>query len=279
MNRIPINRIIPFSNVDGPGNRLAIFVQKCPFRCWYCHNPETINMCVNCGQCVDVCPVGALSKVDGKVKWNSELCVQCDQCISTCKHLSSPKMYWMSVDDICAEIQKNRLFIRGITVSGGECMEYPEFLLELFTRVKEMGLTCFLDSNGYYDFKQYPELLEVCDAVMLDVKCSNDDFHRQLTSQTNETVLSNLEYLISKNKMYEVRTVLLNGYEDMNEQTVQYVSNVVQDHCRYKLIKYRPFGVRKEYLTKLGSSIVSDDELNRCADIARNSGVKDVVIV
>ena len=158
-------------------------------------------------------------------------------------------------------------------------MEYPEFLLELFTKVKEMGLTCFLDSNGYYDFKQYPELLEVCDAVMLDVKCSNDDFHRQLTSQTNEMVLSNLEYLISKNKMYEVRTVLLNGYEDMNEQTVQYVSSVVQDHCRYKLIKYRPFGVRKEYLTKLGSNIVSDDELNRCADIARNSGVKDVVTV
>ena len=72
---------------------------------------------------------------------------------------------------------------------------------------------------------------------------------------------------------------ILNGYEDMNEQTVKYVSNVVQDHCRYKLIKYRPFGVRKEYLTKLGSGIVSDDELNRCADIARNSGVKDVVIV
>ena len=199
MKRIPINRIIPFSNVDGPGNRLAIFVQKCPFQCWYCHNPETINMCIHCGKCVDVCPVGALSKVDGEVKWNQELCVQCDACIGTCEHMSSPKMYWMSVDDVIAEINKNRMFIRGITVSGGECMEYPEFLLELFTRVKAMGLTCFLDSNGYYDFKQYPELLDVCDAVMLDVKASDVEFHKQLTSQGNKTVLSNLEYLLSQN--------------------------------------------------------------------------------
>ena len=279
MKKVPINRIIPFSNVDGPGNRLAIFVQKCPFKCWYCHNPETINMCIHCGKCVDVCPVGALTKVDGKVAWNSQLCVQCDACIGTCEHMSSPKMYWMSADDVIEEINKNRVFIRGITVSGGECMEYPEFLLELFTKVRAMGLTCFLDSNGYYDFKQYPELLAVCDAVMLDVKASDLDFHKQLTSQSNEVVLSNLEYLISQKKMYEVRTVLLNGYDDMNEQTVRYVSSIVQDHCRYKLIKYRPFGVRKEYLEKLGNAIVSNEELNRCADIARNCGVKDVVVV
>lgn len=279
MKRIPINRIIPFSNVDGPGNRLAIFVQKCPFQCWYCHNPETINMCIHCGKCVDVCPVGALSKVDGEVKWNQELCVQCDACIGTCEHMSSPKMYWMSVDDVIEEINKNRVFIRGITVSGGECMEYPEFLLELFTRVKAMGLTCFLDSNGYYDFKQYPELLDVCDAVMLDVKASNHDFHQKLTSKRNDTVLSNLEYLISRNKMYEVRTVLLNGFENFNEETVRYVSEFVQDHCRYKLIKYRPYGVRKQLLEKLGNYTLSDDELQRLAKIAKECGVKDVVVV
>ena len=279
MNRIPINRIIPFSNVDGPGNRMAIFVQKCPFRCWYCHNPETITMCIHCGKCVSVCPVGALEKFDGKVVWNEEKCVQCDACIGACEHLSSPKMHWMSVDDVCQEIEKNRLFIRGITVSGGECMEYPEFLLELFKRVKAMGLSCFLDSNGYYDFKQYPELLEVCDAVMLDVKASDVDFHQQLTSQSNEVVLSNLEYLISQNKMYEVRTVLLNGYQDINEQTVRYVSKYVQDHCRYKLIKYRPFGVRKQFIENLGNYTLSDEELTRCADIAKECGVKDVVVV
>ena len=39
-----INKIIPFSNVDGPGNRLSIFFQGCNFDCLYCHNPETIKI-------------------------------------------------------------------------------------------------------------------------------------------------------------------------------------------------------------------------------------------
>ena len=52
----PVNRIIEFSNVDGPGNRTSIFVQSCPFRCLYCHNPETITMCISCGDCLPRCP-------------------------------------------------------------------------------------------------------------------------------------------------------------------------------------------------------------------------------
>lgn len=35
-----INKIIPFSCVDGPGNRMVIFFQGCNFKCLYCHNPE-----------------------------------------------------------------------------------------------------------------------------------------------------------------------------------------------------------------------------------------------
>ena len=56
----PVNRVIPFSSVDGPGNRTAVFLQGCSLNCLYCHNPETRNLCRACGQCVSVCPGGAL---------------------------------------------------------------------------------------------------------------------------------------------------------------------------------------------------------------------------
>ena len=42
--KLPVSDIIPFANVDGSGNRTAIFVQGCNLNCVYCHNPETIKM-------------------------------------------------------------------------------------------------------------------------------------------------------------------------------------------------------------------------------------------
>ena len=63
----PVNKIIPFSSVDGPGNRTAVFFQGCNWDCCYCHNPETRNMCTGCMACVQVCPVGALQNENGKV--------------------------------------------------------------------------------------------------------------------------------------------------------------------------------------------------------------------
>ena len=127
-----INRIIPFSSVDGPGNRTAIFLQGCNIDCRYCHNPETRGMCRQCGLCVEQCPAGALSIEEGKVQFNPSACVQCDTCIHICPHDSSPRTEELTPQETYERVKSQLPFIRGISVSGGECMLHPDFLTELF---------------------------------------------------------------------------------------------------------------------------------------------------
>ena len=47
-----INSFQSMGAVDGPGLRCVIFMQGCPLRCAYCHNPETWQM--DGGECVTV---------------------------------------------------------------------------------------------------------------------------------------------------------------------------------------------------------------------------------
>ena len=81
-----VNKIIPFSSVDGPGNRTAIFLQGCNINCLYCHNPETRD------------------------KYG-------DKNITTVTEMSS--------DEVLEQVKKQIPFVRGITVSGGECIGVP----------------------------------------------------------------------------------------------------------------------------------------------------------
>ena len=119
--RVPVNKIIPFSAVDGPGNRTAVFVQGCNFNCRYCHNPETRSLCRSCGECVEKCPRQALYIENGKVLFHPELCCGCDTCIKTCRFGASPRIRYMNAQEVYQEIRRQVPFIRGITVSGGEC--------------------------------------------------------------------------------------------------------------------------------------------------------------
>lgn len=278
--RVPVNNIINFSNVDGPGNRMAIFFQKCNMSCTYCHNPETINICKNCLRCVRVCPAEALSIDENKnVIWDKDLCTQCDNCIKICPFLSSPKITNYNVDELVKEIKKVKIFIQGITVSGGESTLYADFLTELFQYVKKENISCFVDTNGSLDLslEKYKSFVEATDQFMLDVKAWNLSEHKKLTGISNEKILKNLSYLLSINKVYEVRTVV-NSMID-SEETIINVSKILSDYpnVRYKIIKYRPYGVLESNKSKF--SEISSQDFNALEKLAIKNGASNVIML
>lgn len=273
-----VSKILPFSSVDGPGNRLIIFLQRCNFNCLYCHNPETINLCSNCGECIKTCPAGALSKVNNTVIRDIGKCVNCDKCLKTCSLSSSPKAVSMTVEDVMKHIIKVKSFISGITVSGGECTLQHEFLTELFNEVHKLGLTTFADTNGSNDFEDMPELTKSMDAAMIDIKSFDEEEHKMLTGMSNRTVIKNTRYLASIDKLYEVRTVIvpdvLNNKRNVDETSKLIVS--LNPDIRYKIIKYRPIGVRLDIIKSHTPEASLMEELK---NIAEGNGCRNVVVV
>ena len=281
MKKAIVNKIIHSSVVDGPGNRAAIFLQGCNYTCGYCHNPETIHMCIHCGKCVGTCPTGALSLEDGKVAWNERLCCECDACLAACPNMSTPKTKEYSAQEVMDLLKKDIPFIRGITVSGGECSLQRDFLVELFTLAKAKRKSTLMDSNGSYDYTADEELMAVCDGVMLDVKAWDDAEHIKLTGKSSNPVIENALKLAKAGKLEEIRTVVVPGYLD-NKKTVDQITKLLASvqgdkPIRYRISAYRPFGVREPYRSQMVSP--SRAELEELADIARSNGLFDIVII
>ena len=246
-----INKIIPFSNVDGPGNRLSIFFQGCNFDCLYCHNPETI-------------------KIFNEDNYNEY------------DYIENEKLSILTVDEIIKEIDEVAPFISGITVSGGECTLQWKFLEVLFKEVKEKypKFTCFVDSNCsiplWTDDKK--EFVNVLDKIMIDIKGFTVEEHEVITAVKNNVVIENFKYLAGINKIYEVRTVIVPEITD-NEKMVDNISRMIAEKdksIKYKIIKYRQNGVREDLLK---SYTPNEAYMRKLKKIAEGNGLKDVVII
>lgn len=213
-----INKILPFSCVDGPGSRLALFLQGCNLRCKTCHNPYTIGLCDACGDCVPGCPEQALSLAAGRIVWDETRCAECDTCLQNCPSQASPMTLTLSVEEVLKQTERAAPFIEGTTLSGGEATTQLPFVRDLFAAIKRHPalhhLTCLVDSNGELSQSGWEKLIPVMDGAMLDLKAWDDQRHRFLTGRGNTRILNSIRFLASQNKLAEVRLLLIPEHSD-----------------------------------------------------------------
>jgi len=278
-----ITDTISFSNVDGPGNRFVVFLQGCNFNCIACHNPYTIDVCSECGDCVVACPSGALSITDaGGMAWDDTVCAGTEACIAVCPYDSTPKARRRTVDEVLVSIRRAAPFLSGVTVSGGEATLQPEFVTALFAAVKAdpvlRHLTCFVDSNGSADRATWDALAPVMDGAMIDLKCIDDGIHRSMTGQSNVAVLDSIRHLHALGRLYEVRLLLVPGVNDdplLLARTALWLAEV-DPHLRVVLIGFRAHGVRPHVPALLESTAAARD---RAAAVFAAAGVLELCVV
>lgn len=170
-----IHSVESFGTVDGPGVRYVVFLQGCPMRCLYCHNPDTWQP--NIGQKKSVDEIleeyesyRPFLKKGGLTVTGGEPMVQLD-----------------FVTELFTEAKK-----KGIHT----CIDTSGIL--------------FSEENQVY-LNKIDKLLKVTDLVMLDIKHIDEEEHRKLTGHSNKNILAFAKYLDKKEIPVWIRHVVVPG--------------------------------------------------------------------
>ena len=183
-----------------------------------------------------------------------------------------------SITSIIEEIEQYRPYIRGITVSGGEATLYPQALIRLFSALHTMNLTCYIDTNGFFNLERTKELIEHTDKFLFDVKSITMQGSLCATERKNN--MANLDYLLKRNKVEEVRTVFLKDIMD-TEAVVAAVSQRIAPYTdvQYKMIRCHLRGISKEYIPVLKDHIPSKADMQKYQQQAAALGVKNSILI
>lgn len=199
--------IIPFSWVDGPGNRFVLFLQGCNFNCLACHNPQTIPLHTPRARTLDVPEV--LDEIRAALPYISGITVSGGE--ATVQH------------EFVLELFK-------------EIKSLPEFA----------HLSTFIDSNGNAPESIWESLAPFTDGVMLDLKALDDESHIALTGSSNMVVLESIKFLNSINKLFEVRLLLVPGQNDSDEVLIKTAAWLkgINPEMKIKINAFKTHGVR-----------------------------------
>ena len=174
-----IHSLESFGTVDGPGTRFVVFVQGCPMRCAYCHNPDTWE--VNAGTLME--PTEIIEQYDRNAAFYQNgggLTVTGGEPL-------------LQVD----------FLIDLFTLAKAK---------GIHTCIDSSGIA-FNRSNAPLLAKM-DKLMTLTDLVMLDIKHIDPEKHKELTSQDNKNILDFAKYLDEKGVDMWIRHVVVPGITD-----------------------------------------------------------------
>lgn len=168
-----------FGTVDGPGIRFVVFVQGCPMRCLYCHNPDTWS-------------------VDGGTQYTAE---------EVASRILKYKNYFTGGGG--ATVSGGEPLMQAAFVE-----ELFTILKKsgIHTALDTSG--ALYDARNP---RAFDSLLAVTDLVLLDIKHIDDDEHIKLTGRSNKNILAFARYLSDMGKPVWIRHVLVPGITDNDE--------------------------------------------------------------
>ncbi|MCL1791068.1 MAG: AmmeMemoRadiSam system radical SAM enzyme [Peptococcaceae bacterium] len=106
----------------------------------------------------------------------------------------------------------------GICFTYSEPLVWFETVLETAALVKEAGGKTVLVTNGVIMPRYLGQLLDVIDAVNIDVKAFTDEFYRTHTGGRLSWVLRSVELLAARGIHFEVSTLVIPGLNDGSEE-------------------------------------------------------------
>lgn len=215
-----------FAVHDGPGIRTSLFLKGCPLNCRWCHNPEGIapgkqlwyfpNQCLKCGDCVSVCPEGALTLLD-EIKIDRDKCTNCGKCTEICPtgalHFIGTTL---ETEEIEVELLKDRTFFEesggGITLSGGEPLSQFDAAKDILSRMKALGIHTAVETSLYLKREKLEEIVPLVDFFLTDLKVIDPAEHKSHVGVDGKLILDNLKYLADTNAEILIRVPIIPNF-------------------------------------------------------------------
>ena len=224
--------------VDGPGLRCVVFLQGCPLRCAYCHNPDTWAFP---GEILQQPGERSLESDDPDCSgMTEELTFRPLQAGNKQEEPSGYQIF--TAGEMAKKILRYRSYIKngGVTVSGGEALTQPEFAEALFSLLHAEGIHTALDTSGIGDPKKAERVLAVTDLAIADLKFSSPENYKKYCGADLQRVLDFLALTEQMNVPLWIRHVVVPGLNDTAEQ-IRETARIARQFSNLEKIELLPF--------------------------------------